>query len=448
MPRFISILLLVAIVGFSHAAEPFEGFLQKHCIACHGPKKTKGDLRLDQLSRDFKSGVDGQVWAEVVEKINAGEMPPEDEAQPTADEIGKVIAQLDVRIREGRAARMAARPAVAHYRLSRQEYQNTVYDLLGVRYDPAKPGELNEDTLWHGYERIGSQLSLSPSHMDRYYRAAEIVLDRAFPATVAEARKVRKTAAELRYGGGEKQQEALDRLGIKRPLRYLLFPGRVQPALSSNWLGNTGPEHSGLYKLRLQASGIRPPGGQPAHLSIGKRTSEETVDGLLELDITAPEGKPQVYELEVFLEMPTQLHFAVVATDVIDRRGGAAFRNAIASRNAYIFTHSSETLLLNPNAPQMFDDKGNGIFSTVILDWVEWEGPLVTDAEKSRRHGVLPPEDASADVVAGHLQRFAERAWRRAVQPEELKNYLGSYHAAIQDGEKPATAYRIALQGV
>jgi len=448
MPRFISILLLAAIVGFSHAAEPFEGFLQKHCIACHGPEKTKGELRLDQLSRDFKSGVDGQVWAEVVEKINAGEMPPENKAQPTADEIGKVIAQLDVRIREGRAARMAARPAVAHYRLSRQEYQNTVYDLLGVRYDPAKPGELNEDTLWHGYERIGSQLSLSSSHMDRYYRAAEIVLDRAFPATVAEARKVRKTAAELRYGGGEKQQEALDRLGIKRPLRYLLFPGRVQPALSGNWLGQTGPEHSGLYKLRLQASGIRPPGGQPAHLSIGKRTSEETVDGLLELDITAPEDKPQVYELEVFLEMPTQLHFAVVATDVIDRRGGAAFRNAIASRNAYIFTHSSETLLLNPNAPQMFDDKGNGIFSTVILDWVEWEGPLVTDAEKSLRHGVLPPEDASADVVAEHLQRFAERAWRRAVQPEELKNYLGSYHAAIQDGEKPATAYRIALQGV
>jgi hypothetical protein len=429
------------------AAEPFEGFLQKHCVGCHGPKKSKGDLRLDQLSRDFKSGIDGQVWAEVVEKINAGEMPPEDEPQPTAEEIGKVIAELDTRIREGRAARMAARPPVAHYRLSRKEYQNTVYDLLGVRYDPTKPGELNEDTLWLGYERIGSQLSLSPSHVNRYYRAAEIVLDRAFPKKVAEARKVRKTAAELRYSGGEQQKAALARFGIKRPLRYLHFPGRVQPALSSNWLGRTGPEHSGLYKLRLQASGIRPPGGQPAHLSIGKRTSEETVDGLIELDITAPEDKPQVYEFEVFLEMPTGLHFAVVATDEVDRRGGAAFRNAIASR-AYIFTHSSETLLLNPNAPQMFDDKGNGIFSTVILDWLEWEGPLVTDAENSRRRDVIPPEDATPEVVAEHLQRFAERAWRRAVQPEELKNYLGSYHAAIQDGEKPAAAYRIALQGV
>ena len=443
MARFSFIFLLAAGTALS-AAEPFEAFLTKHCISCHGPKKEKGDLRIDKLSRDFKAGIDGHLWAEVVEQINAGEMPPKKEPQPTENEIAFVIAQLDTKIGEGRAARMAKRPPVAHYRLSRKEYQNTVYDLLGVRYDPTKPGELNEDTLWHGYERIGSQLTLSPSHVDRYYRAAEIVLDRAFPAKAVEARKIRQTAAELRYGGGEKQKEALARIGIKRPLRYLLFPGRVQPALSPNWFGKTGPEHSGLYKLRLQASGIRPPGGQPAHLSIGKRTSEETVDGLIELDITAPEDKPQVYEFEIFLEMPVGLHFAVVATDGVDRRGGAAFRNAIASR-AYIFTHSSETLLLNPNAPQMFDDKGNGIFSTVILDWLEWEGPLVTDAEKAHRKDVMPPENASPEVVAEHLLRFAQRAWRRPVKLEELNNYLESYHDDRNAGEKAIVAYRNAL---
>ena len=105
MPRIVSILIstgVLALIPCSQAAELFEGFLNKHCVGCHGPKKAKGDLRLDKLSRDFKSGVDGQVWAEVVEKINAGEMPPEDEPQPTADEIGKVIARLDERIREGR----------------------------------------------------------------------------------------------------------------------------------------------------------------------------------------------------------------------------------------------------------------------------------------------------------------------------------------------------------
>ncbi len=453
MTRFVFSLpaILVASLGLAgavHAAEPFDAFLEKHCISCHGPKKEKGDLRIDQLSRDFKLGADAHHWAEMIEQVNSGEMPPKKEKQPTQEEIAAFVTNLDSRIKEGRAARMAARPAVVHSRLSRKEYQNTVYDLLGVRYDPAKPGELIEDTRWHGFERVGSELTLSPSHVDRFYRAAELVLDRAFPPASGEARKVRKTAAELRYGGGKEQQAALERFGIKRPLRYLLFPGTVQNALSPNWLGKMGPEHSGLYKVRIQASGIRPPGGQPAHLSIGKRTGEETVDGLIEFDLTAPEDRPQVYEFEVFLEMPATLDFCVVATDVVDRRSGAAFRNALGSRGGHIFTHSSETLLLNPNAPQMFDDKGNGLFSTVLLDWIEWEGPLETDAEKSRRTGLVPSDDATPEVVAQHLQRFAERAWRRSVNKEELDEYLKSYRAEREVGEKPADAYRVALQGV
>lgn len=437
-------------VSTAVAEEPFEAFLRAHCIRCHGPEKEKGDLRIDELSRDFQLGADTHHWAEVIENVNSGEMPPkkDKEKKPTQAEIAAFVTNLDALMKQGRAARMAQRPAVAHYRLSRKEYQNTVYDLLGVRYDPAKPGELNEDNLWHGFERIGSELSLSPSHVDRYYRAAELVLDRAFPTATSEARKMRRTAADLRYGGGKEQQAALDRFGIKRPLRYLMFPGTTQNALSPNWFGKTGPEHSGLYKLRIQASGVRPPKGQTAHLSIGKKTGEETVDGMIEFDITAPEDKPQVYEFEVFLEMPAQLDFCVVATDVVDRRQGAAFRNALGSRGGYIFTHSSETMLLNPNAPQMFDEKGNGIFSTVLLDWIEWEGPLVSEAEKARRKDIVPPDDATPEVVAAHLQKFAERAWRRPVKVEELEQYLKSYREERDAGEKLVDAYRVALQGV
>ena len=442
-------LLLIGfgLAGVAAGKEPFEPFLERHCLRCHGPEKVEGDVRVDGLSRDFELGSEAHVWAELMERVNSGEMPPKGEPRPTREEIAAFVTSLDGKLKEGRAARMAARPAVSHYRLSRKEYQNTAYDLLCVRYDPAKPGELNEDTLWHGFERIGSELSLSPSHIDRYYRAAEIILDRAFPATSVDARKVRKTAAEFRYGGGTESQEVLDRFGIKRPLRCLLFPGRLQNALAPNWFGKMGPEHSGLYRLRLQASGIRPVGGQPAHLSIGKETGEETVDGLIEFDVTAPEDSPQVYEFEVFLEMPVRLDFCVVATDVIDRRQGAAFRNALASRS-YLFTHSSDTVLLNPSAPQMFDDKGNGLFSTVLVDWIEWEGPLETDEERSRREGLIPPDDATGETVAGYLQRFAERAWRRPVSAEELEAYLTAYRSEREAGESLVDAYRLAMQGV
>ncbi len=456
--RFITIrpclllLLSTAVVHINsaHAAEPFEAFLSNYCIRCHGPDHQESELRIDKLSRDFKSGGETHRWAELIERVNSGEMPPEGEPQPTQDEIAAFVTKVDSLVKEGRAARMAARPSVAHYRLSRKEYQNTVYDLLGVRYDPTQPGQLNEDTLWHGYERIGSELSLSPSHVDRYYRAADLVLERAFSGGTGEPRKVRKTAAELRYGGGKAQQEALERLGIDRPLRYLLFPGRVQTALSPGWFGKTGPEHSGLYKVRIQASGVRPSGGQAAHLSIGKVTGakRENVAGLIEFDITAPEDHPEVHEFEVLLEMPTSLDFCVVATDMVDDRKGSAFRNALTSRGGYIFTHSSQPLLLNPNAPQMFDNDGNGLFSTVILDWIEWEGPLVTEEEKAKRSGVVPPQDATLEVVAEHLQRFAQHAWRRPVDRVELQDYLQSYQEERAAGEPLSYAYQVAMQGV
>jgi hypothetical protein len=160
------------------------------------------------------------------------------------------------------------------------------------------------------------------------------------------------------------------------------------------------------------------------------------VDGLIEFDITAPEDKPQVYEFEVFLEMPATLDFCVVATDVVDRRAKARPSAMRSAAGGYIFTHSSETLLLNPNAPQMFDDKGNGLFSTVLLDWIEWEGPLVSEAEKARRKDVVPPDDATPEVVAEHLQRFAERAWRRPVKKEELEEYLQVLPREREAGEK------------
>jgi hypothetical protein len=93
----------------------------------------------------------------------------------------------------------------------------------------------------------------------------------------------------------------------------------------------------------------------------------------------------------------------------------------------------------------MFDDKGNGIFSTVILDWVEWEGPLVSREEKARREGIFPDDNATVQTVRDHLQSFAERAWRRQVEKDELAGYLKSYQADRDAGEKAQDAYRTAM---
>jgi len=104
MPRLVFRLpaVLVASLGLAsavRAAEPFDAFLENHCIKCHGPEKVKGDLRIDQLSRDFKVGADAIHWADMIEQVNSGEMPPKKEKKPTEEEIGALAATCAARIR-------------------------------------------------------------------------------------------------------------------------------------------------------------------------------------------------------------------------------------------------------------------------------------------------------------------------------------------------------------
>ena len=92
-----AILAIIIVATGASAKETLEGFLETHCVSCHGPEKEKGDLRIDLLSRNFRMSEDSHFWAEVVEKVNSGEMPPEDEPQPKQNEIASFIAELDAR---------------------------------------------------------------------------------------------------------------------------------------------------------------------------------------------------------------------------------------------------------------------------------------------------------------------------------------------------------------
>ena len=70
------------------ALEAHRSFLKTHCVRCHDSEKQKGKFRLDNLGTDFTNPQIAEKWSEVRFRINAGEMPPEDEMQPTASEIG------------------------------------------------------------------------------------------------------------------------------------------------------------------------------------------------------------------------------------------------------------------------------------------------------------------------------------------------------------------------
>lgn len=92
--------------------------LDQKCVACHGPDKTKGDLRLDTPENILKGGEDGNVLFDVsknsallLERIHLplshdDHMPPDGKSQLTNDEISmlnrwiKSGASFDLRISE------------------------------------------------------------------------------------------------------------------------------------------------------------------------------------------------------------------------------------------------------------------------------------------------------------------------------------------------------------
>ena len=77
-------------------------FLTKHCVACHGPKKQKGDLALDLLDPDMKLSASGSRWAVVREQLETDEMPPEEKPQPSREELEAVLSWIKAEMKRAR----------------------------------------------------------------------------------------------------------------------------------------------------------------------------------------------------------------------------------------------------------------------------------------------------------------------------------------------------------
>ena len=411
-------------VVFDPAIQPF---LEEHCFRCHDAKKQKGDFRLDTLETNFADDSAAQQWAEVMFRINAGEMPPKKEPQPTPDVLGQVAGWISSRLDEGRAARMAKRGPVAHYRLSRDEYANTVSDLLGVHYGVNLPGAFNDDPRWHGFERIGSMLSLSASHVEKYFKAAETVLEQAFPEQPPPPAKGRRDANEGR-------EKWLAERGIAGPVRWPLWPSKGRDAMNISQPGN--------YRIRVQLSGISPPKGRTPHLSLWHQQLKRSV---FDQDIIAPEGKPVVVEIVMALS-PGNYDVVHEVPAVFTEAGNHTLN--VLNEGTNVFTNSREMRDANPTGYQLFDDNGQPLYPMLLVDWIEWEGPLVSEADLKKREGLVPKTDGDLAEARECLQRMATRAWRRPATEAEVSRYVKVVESELAAGEKFRAAYRAAMVGI
>src|SRR5882724_7747813 len=139
-PLLIASATLCAAAPAPEAAPHFEStikpFLKEYCVKCHNPKKFAGDVDLEAfLARPAEQALaERKTWSVVSKKLKEGEMPPAEEDQPGDAEIAGVVHWLEGQFAiQDRTAKPNA-GSVAVRRLNRQEYNNTIRDLLGVNF--------------------------------------------------------------------------------------------------------------------------------------------------------------------------------------------------------------------------------------------------------------------------------------------------------------------------
>ncbi|MGB8170070.1 MAG: DUF1592 domain-containing protein [Chthoniobacteraceae bacterium] len=435
---------LLSTAGLLGAAESgvlepkVQAYLEEHCIDCHGDDKPKGEFRIDTLSP--KVGYENTPqWLEIMERINSGEMPPKKvKVRPTAEESARTVEWIASRMKEGEAARMAARGRVSYNRLTRDEYVNTVRDLIGVEFDARDPGAFLEDPEWHGFERIGSVLTLSPSNIEKYLAAAETILAEAYPEPPD---KKAKPAAP--FGGSkpaieenqihERHRERLREMGLLDKVRYEMWPGDL---FRYSNLKDPLPE-AGIYEISYTLSGLKPENGRAPRLKVYEAKLDRV---LYEQDIVTDEDKPITVTFRAHLPKGRpniEAYNDVPGPSNLPRSGRHGDTPFISTKIGRI-----------PWQMKLTDEQGRPRYPFLIMDSISWRGPIVTDGELAKRVAFLPSEEGNLDQVRECLGALARRAFRRPLAAGEIDGFVEIVKAELAAKEKFRDAVKAGMLAI
>ncbi len=237
------------IEGFDHIVRPF---VEENCVPCHGYKKQKNGLNLESFESAATLTDEHERWAEVVKKLRAREMPPEEEPQPAEHQrqavagwLSKELERID-KLTPPDPGRVTAR------RLNRTEYNNSVRDLLGVDVHPAD--DFPQDDAGYGFDNIADVLSLSPVLMEKYVSAADKVTRIALFGPPV----MKPTLTRLRSDG-------------RRVRDAKTFPGEYDVtglSLPNAFHAIYRVPVDGEYVVRAALAGLRPVGSEPVAITL------------------------------------------------------------------------------------------------------------------------------------------------------------------------------------
>ncbi|HZE96921.1 MAG TPA: DUF1592 domain-containing protein [Planctomycetota bacterium] len=187
--------------------------LESACSKCHGPQKKKGGLDFSRLKDGAAALRERRMWKKALLQVDEHEMPPEGEKPLSPEQRETLLAWL-----RGAAAYIdCANPAELDpgppliRRLNRTEYVNSVRDLSGVTVDVAAEVGIPEEATGTAFDTSANALVLPPALMEKYFAAADLILEKMKPLAGPSPRDLIRAFARRAYRRPI-QDDELDRL--------------------------------------------------------------------------------------------------------------------------------------------------------------------------------------------------------------------------------------------
>ena len=202
--------ILLFSIAFKAAGSDFPAkikpFINKYCIACHGEKKQKGDTRLDNLPLTLDELKTAEEWQHVLDELNGATMPPEDELQPSKEELSTVLEALTFEIEKAKKSLYGKDRNVVMRRLNRRDYINTVYELTGVK---VSQHSVPEDGKSAEFDTNGKGLFMSSYQFEKYLELGKDIIGKA--VFTSEKPQLLNVTLELEKGRNNSVGKQIDK---------------------------------------------------------------------------------------------------------------------------------------------------------------------------------------------------------------------------------------------
>jgi hypothetical protein len=471
-------------------------FFDRHCMECHDEATAKSGLNLKKLGTHFLTEPSAE-WIEIMDAINLGEMPPEGEPRPDAAHAFEVVKWIAAQLTHAEKSARLAGGQIPMRRLNRDEFANTVRDLLQL--DEAKLATLTDDLPGdgkaEGFDRLGVALYFDQTQIEKTIEVASQIAAMAVvdPDERPEQFTTRFESELLLKQGGmgvrpasettrnEFTNERGDEVATGVLTHYVENDGVrfVQGFGNSNEMGRMGNAaldelilEDGYYRIRIRVGADPGSRGEPIQLGLTYNESTPQEVGI-DLPVSAPLDQQEVVETVAFLQRgsPDQkrrlaVRYNNIADYIVPTDEARALNKGIrdtigAIRDAKKAGDEAKADIKQKELEKIYQRgrawegpawQVNPKYNSqqppqIFIDWLEVEGPLRDDWPPVSHQLVFFDGDERRDpaYIREIVARLLPRAYRRPIEPAEVERVVELIVAKIEAGEDFYAAMRLGL---